>query len=520
GGVIYNNGNNFSVVNCSFVNNSVNNSGGVIYNTGINFSVVNCSFINSLAVNGSGGVIYSSTYNFIVKDSEFVNNSANGDGGVIYNSANNFSVVNCSFVNNSVNGSGGVIYNKWGPNFKVSNSSFVNNSAQNGGAICNNVSVSTNYGSYANFTVIGSDFIKNTANFGGAIYNYQGDNFVVNYNRFVNNTNVIYDLIKREIWEYGYVTYYFHGNFNYNWWGSNSAPSALNISNYFVVKVVSVSGATDKFKYSFVLNNGVSANNNLLPEFGAVINVDGVYTTFDARTSQQFSLVDLSSKFMIDNQIISVSSIIAKMYLGSSFSSPKFGSTVKLTAKLTDASGKAVSGKTIKFHNGNNYIGSVKTDSKGIATFYYKVPRTGILSIKATFNENNGYSSSSSNVTLNVPKLAQISIKNSQSVKGKIVNMKTVVTNKGPDNSPFVIKIKLPKQLNYKKPKTTNGIIASFNKKTRTVILIVNSLGKGKSLNINFSLKSKKGKFYVKPLVDKNTNLTVLSNNKLTIKVK
>jgi hypothetical protein len=104
----------------------------------------------------------------------------------------------------------------------LSGSNFTNNHAINyGGAIHNQAN---------DINVSGSNFIANTANLGGAIYNQLGDNVVVQYNRFLNNSNYIIANDDADL------------KADFNWWGSNGDPNphvdGVAINYWFVMTFV------------------------------------------------------------------------------------------------------------------------------------------------------------------------------------------------------------------------------------------------------------------------------------------
>ena len=111
GGISYSE---YSVLNCSFINCSSNDSGGAIYYCP---NVDNCIFVNCSS-KASGGAIYNG---FNVDNCIFVNCSSKASGGAIYYC---FNADNCIFVNCSARDSGGAIYSVI--NIDVDNCSFVN----------------------------------------------------------------------------------------------------------------------------------------------------------------------------------------------------------------------------------------------------------------------------------------------------------------------------------------------------------------------------------------------------------
>ena len=160
GGAIHWNGENGTLSNCNFINNSAigtstGGGGGAVY-INSNCKVVNCNFTNNqVSDNYEGGAIYFYN-NGNVTNCNFVNNT-----GAVYFLMGNGNVTNCNFTNNTAKRYGGAIYfNREG---NVTNCNFINNQAHDsydGGAI--------RIG--RNGIVTNCNFTNNTANFGGAIY--------------------------------------------------------------------------------------------------------------------------------------------------------------------------------------------------------------------------------------------------------------------------------------------------------------------------------------------------------------
>ena len=198
GGGIYSDGENYTVRNCSFSQNSAQ-EGGAIYNNYIAF-ISNSNFTNNSA--NDGGAIYNihiatvsycnftsnsanrkgnifSHLNLDLFESYFENNTA-AIGGAVY-SDNNCSVANCTFIANSASNSGGAIY--------IANSSkyinaceFYNNSADDGGAI---------YWIALSGSIQNSNFKRNIArNNGGALFLQELDTYAIEVSSFFNNSAI------------------------------------------------------------------------------------------------------------------------------------------------------------------------------------------------------------------------------------------------------------------------------------------------------------------------------------------
>ena len=195
GGAVYWGGNNGSLINCTFVNNSASN-GGAIYWYGENATLSGSIFINNSA--GVGGAIRLITRHISIFDSKFINNNAStggalsfiGDGGFV--DVTEWILQNSTFINNSASYDGGAIYCRYlgdaNVRAKILDSKFINNNASNSGGVVylyksreeNKVVLEIN----------GSEFEGNNATDGGAIYSREYTNVDILNTKFINNNAV------------------------------------------------------------------------------------------------------------------------------------------------------------------------------------------------------------------------------------------------------------------------------------------------------------------------------------------
>ena len=203
GGAILWNGNNGTLKNCNFINNSAVRGGGVYWNrtanngnifdstfndnfatrggAGVYIFSDNCSIFDSKFANNSspyGSAVYWNGLDGFLTGSTFINNTANPNGGgAIYWQGNRGSVFDSTFINNTATNWGGAIY--WeGNNGILHSSSFTSNSAgKNGGAI---------FWEGANGTLTTCTFITNTDNTMGAAIHWDITGSMIDCN-FVNN---------------------------------------------------------------------------------------------------------------------------------------------------------------------------------------------------------------------------------------------------------------------------------------------------------------------------------------------
>ena len=151
---------NVCIKNINFINSNTNGlSGGVISWWGNNGSLINCTFTNNSASSGGGALLWKGDYG-LISNCVFSNNSVNygvatslndgegfdksvihiqiveSDGGALYVSGNNLLIDNCDFTNNTALLNGGAISVDWSRNLIIKNSRFKNNKASyHGGAI-------------------------------------------------------------------------------------------------------------------------------------------------------------------------------------------------------------------------------------------------------------------------------------------------------------------------------------------------------------------------------------------------
>ena len=152
GGVISWWGNNGTLTNCNFTNNSAISAGGAVLWKGDNGTVTRCNFENNTVNYGKAvtlvdgdGFDPSLVYIQVV----------NGEGGAIHVSGNNILIDYCNFYNNLAIFDGGAISINWAENVTVSNSKFKRNSAgYNGGAI--------DWNSHNDAIIVNSTFENNT----------------------------------------------------------------------------------------------------------------------------------------------------------------------------------------------------------------------------------------------------------------------------------------------------------------------------------------------------------------------
>ena len=133
GGVISWWGDNGSLINCNFINNSASSAGGAVLWKANNGLIENCSFENNYVKYGPATSL-NDGYSF---DPSLIHiQIVESEGGAIYISGNNLVVRNCKFINNTASLNGGAVSINWARNITITSSRFKANKAEyNGGAI-------------------------------------------------------------------------------------------------------------------------------------------------------------------------------------------------------------------------------------------------------------------------------------------------------------------------------------------------------------------------------------------------
>ncbi|KZX16287.1 putative outer membrane protein pmp20 precursor [Methanobrevibacter cuticularis] len=303
GGAIYNTDDNTLTINNSiFTNNIANSEGGAILNYADSMTITNSLFINNTAEYSGGAIQNFGGININITNSTFTNNNIltddfDGGGGAISNYYNeNVNILDSTFNSNTANSRGGAIYNVGVENINITNSNFTKNTANDTGAIYNEDVI--------NMNIIGCNIINNSQ---GIYINSDSENITINYNRIFNNTE--YDLNNNAI----------DTNADYNWWGSNNPEInkiiGITLNNHFVMNVTNLtsldSNGTVIFQYSFKLNTGETADNNLLPYFltNVYTNIaSGAIESFDARFDKTFNITldksgNVTYTFITDNEV-------------------------------------------------------------------------------------------------------------------------------------------------------------------------------------------------------------------------
>lgn len=285
------------------------------------------------------------------------------NNGTISNNGGTISIENCVFNNNS---GYSVILNGYVSGSQksfltVKNSNFNSNPATN---VIYNRGPNATEKSIANIN--SSDF-----NNGGRIYSINGE-IVANYNRFM-NTAISASASQNTL------------NFNFNWWGSNNAPSVAT-NNRFVVNVIP--NGKGSFNYTIVLNDSnIEYNSSLLPDFNGVYYYDGgSNTTFSAKNNQSLSTDPTQNNFflVVDNY---KSQKITNNMTVNPIKNSNVGENITVSGTLKDVNNQNVDNVivTVVFSNGTSYNITVHD---GIFSQSFTVTNAGNFDVSVTYNGN------------------------------------------------------------------------------------------------------------------------------------
>ena len=203
----------------------------------------------------------------------------------------------------------------------------------------------------------------------------------------------------------------------------------------------------------------------------------------------------------------SLSSFKAQATTKTSYNDLIVNKATNLSMKLLAKDGKAISGKLVKFYVNGVLVGNATTNEKGEAVLKYKFQKNGKYTVKTVFEGDSQYGAVSKVESLKVSK-ETLKVKSDKSLKKGVYTVKNTLSNVGYKKSKFTVYYKIPKNVNYVKPKVSSGKL-SYNKKTRTLTWTVSNLKDSKKATITWKLKDVKSKFNLKP---------VLSDKKLNIK--
>lgn len=553
GGAIYSDGGISNIYNTSFINcNSGDyNEGGAIFTTSYsnNWVFENVSFLNcstAYSSNEGGGAICSSAWYWSFLNVNFTNCSSTssfGGGGAIYNTGKYWSFEYVNFINCSSfgdwGGSGGAIYGGMGAHeCSFINTNFINCSSVSGGAV---------YVYAQNYTFISCEFIDNQANDGAAIYLTSGScnvsnsvfsNNVGNYQLYNSGGSII---AENNLWDsdnpnsqvYGFTVEEWIGktlnstninvmdvsanysdcfdliaNLSSSGLGLNNKTIEFYLNNVFIGNSTTDSNGIAIFTYNELLNPGTykwSAKfghdlyYNSSSSLNATITI--INQTEEESGDTTITIPNDNSSQNSSNKLATKILPLATNYLGA------YGNYTTLNAILYDSNNKLLVDKNVEIWVDGIKVATVKTTSKGLVSYNYKVNKTGNLVVEFKHLGDSSYLQHSAMSNLSVKKHSKLLIINKVK-KGKAVKLISSIKNSGPDKLTGKVTYKLAKGLKVVKVSKKLGNF-KFNKKKRTITFTLKNFAKSSKkvakLTITFD-KSIKGKKYVTNKVASGTN--------------
>ena len=324
GGAIQWTGNNGTLQNCNFINNTAYAGGGIYWN-GNNGTVSNSNFTNNKGNSNGGGGIFWDKANGNLIGSTFTGNTAGNYGGGVRWIGANGNLIGSTFISNRANNAGGAVDFTGGAiNGKITDCSFTNNYAPWGGGI---------FWNGAKGIIIDSYFKDNNADNGGAIYwNIVGSMVNCNFNNtkwtssngiyaggnltLNNGKGIVYVFINgilsgSSILVLNNETYYYPPNTNINFINKNdndrNSILIIKIKSYYMKALVSDNSGTLLERYRAIKdieNDEIFTNINSLNliDSGEYLNL--VVLQFDTTVLLDFPrdmlISDIVHKYKID----------------------------------------------------------------------------------------------------------------------------------------------------------------------------------------------------------------------------
>ena len=362
-------------------------SGGAITSEGDNLTIINCSFISNSAQ--FAGAIASEGNDVSIIDCNFSRNTAMYTGGAFQLNGDNNYVSNCNFRYNYGYHAGGAV--AWvGANGILSNSTFVNDirdlkdASQFGGAIV---------WMGANGKVIRSNFFKNTANqYGAAVY-WKGINGSLTYCIFENNTS------ECDFAYWGNPDYA-----DYNYWGFN-----LNSTEDFIQSKLLYCNGDFASPKTWVILNSYEDEINFTSNDGSQL--EGYMPDYRT-TFLNSSVIVANNSYVAKKDTILVCCDLATYNVINSKNGKYFQVILK------DSNNNVLASKKVQITlNGKNY--DVATNAKGIAKLQINMKNPGTYKVNALFKGDDRYCSSAASAKIKVAKQKTSLAVNTKSFKVK-----------------------------------------------------------------------------------------------------
>ena len=405
-----------NIYGLTFINGGGNYGGALYFMRDLSNSVINATFINN-SVSIYGGAIYvdNSVSNLTLR-STFINNTANEYGGAVYikSTASNL-ILNSTFIGNTAGNKGAAVYiGEAADNVKVYGE-FINNNGGDSIIYIGN-SVSGN-------SIHDSVFLNNKAY---KIFSVNGGEITAKDNWFGNNASNYYKIpedvgIDLENWLFLNAT---------------ANPSKLNPGEKSAItfKLSSFEGSEisdyDASKMNIALD--LSQTHGQLDKTSAPIGETITYT------AKEGGAATVTGKFETASYTVGLTNVDSRQ--ATSITAADVSATYKvnknLVITLKDAKGKAIANAkvTVNLNGAKTYTtdknGQVKVSTKGLAPKKY--------SAKVTFNGNANYLKSSKTVKVTVKKATPKLTAKKKTFKSSTKTKKYAITLK--DNTGKAIK--------------------------------------------------------------------------------
>ena len=414
------------ITNTSFINyKSKHFDGGAVYcENSKNSNITYCNFSNYLVYFNNGGAIYATNSPYLlISNCNFRNNSAE-EGSSIYSGTNNISIVNCNFsedyyldtiylrgknayINNCTfkNSQNCPYIDVYSPNTIISNCTFLNNSHyetssairwyENNGLLTN-CSFINLYSPYGAVSFSGKDnkinhcifdiekFCPKISYRGNLIYddNFWGSNFY-DEETIINNQIIAYCYNEYQVEKIEYkspnswinlkiegdevIQSFTNNQYKISFVYNNDSYINSSLPNYRL----KINGTNLKEQYVYIINNekAITYNSNIIG--------NNIINCFDNDPYNTSKII--ISKNLVVNDVIAISpkNLITAFNSGNLFN-------IKVTNKNSKlpSNGVLLNLKIYTDKNFKNY--SVKTNSKGIATFKGSTLNIGTHKVEIT----------------------------------------------------------------------------------------------------------------------------------------
>ncbi|WP_295113340.1 hypothetical protein [uncultured Methanobrevibacter sp.] len=451
----------FNVMESTFINNTADDYGGAIYWESMDGNITECYFLANNASNG--GAVYCDNYcDVTINKTYFENNSADFGGAVMIE--DNGNIDNSLFESNSATSYGGAIYAD--SEATINNTDFTGNKAETGGAVA-----------MADGNISNSTFTKNTANSGGAVAAagevvVDGVSFEANKAKDKSNNIISQDgnIITKNC--------------------DSDTPIILNGIE------MEIDDSIDQYTYGEIIKIPVAITQN-----GNSVNGGVVSTKINGKTYSA-NVVNGTATIAVPKLNVGKYSLTVN-YVRQGYNDPalKYNVTVvkskaiviafakrfiinypnKFNIALKDGKGKVIVGKKVIVRVNGKYLGTAKTNSKGIATLIisavkFKILKAGYKNLAITFTDSN-YNTASKVVKIRI-------LKENTKIAAKINTYKSSLKIKK-----FAVVLKNYKNKPVKNLKVTlkvNGklYVAKTNSKGQAIFKITKLTKKGTFISI------------------------------------